>query len=184
MARTAHPELTRAALLDAARRVLRTQGATLSLEAVAREAGLSKGGLLHHYPTKERLLVALSHALVDTYRHDLDRAYRAETGQHGRQPGAWLRAYIEICFRPDDEYQALSAALSPLGALPDQLASLRDLQDFLLRDAESDGIAPARAHAIRLACDGLCLGHQVGIPDLDEARRAALKEELIAWTRP
>ena len=52
MARSAHPELTRATLLAAARQVLRRQGATLSLDAVAREAGVSKGGLLHHYPTK------------------------------------------------------------------------------------------------------------------------------------
>ncbi|WP_288480355.1 TetR family transcriptional regulator [uncultured Deinococcus sp.] len=184
MARSAHPELTRAALLAAARQVLRRQGATLSLDAVAREAGISKGGLLHHYPTKERLLAALAQALVEDFQRELAAVHGAETAQRGPQPGAWLRAYIEVCFRPDVDEPALSAALAPLGALPEQLASLQEMQAFVLRDAEADGLPAGRAHAVRLACDGLWLGRQVGIPDLDAARLAALKEELIAWTRP
>ncbi|MCD0167012.1 TetR/AcrR family transcriptional regulator, partial [Deinococcus sp. 12RED42] len=56
MPRSRQPELTRAALLAAASTVLREQGASLSLDAVARAAGVSKGGLLHHYPTRDALL--------------------------------------------------------------------------------------------------------------------------------
>lgn len=33
--------------------------AALSLNAVAREAGVSKGGLLHHFPNKQALIFAL-----------------------------------------------------------------------------------------------------------------------------
>lgn len=33
--------------------------AALSLNAVAREAGVSKGGLLHHFPNKQALIYAL-----------------------------------------------------------------------------------------------------------------------------
>src|SRR5205809_615370 len=47
-------------LLDAAEAVVVRQGiANLTLDAVAAEAGMSKGGLLHHFPTKDRLVEAL-----------------------------------------------------------------------------------------------------------------------------
>jgi AcrR family transcriptional regulator len=47
-------------LLDAAEAVVVRQGiANLTLDAVAAEAGMSKGGLLHHFPTKNRLVEAL-----------------------------------------------------------------------------------------------------------------------------
>src|SRR5215469_14026355 len=44
-------------LLDAAERVVAESGAThLTLDAVAKSAGVSKGGLLYHFPSKEALL--------------------------------------------------------------------------------------------------------------------------------
>ncbi|HXZ60012.1 MAG TPA: TetR/AcrR family transcriptional regulator [Steroidobacteraceae bacterium] len=44
-------------LLDAAERVVVESGAThLTLDAVAKSAGVSKGGLLYHFPSKEALL--------------------------------------------------------------------------------------------------------------------------------
>jgi AcrR family transcriptional regulator len=46
--------------LDVAETVIMRQGiAKLALGAVAAEAGISKGGLLHHFPTKDRLVEAL-----------------------------------------------------------------------------------------------------------------------------
>ena len=50
-------ESTRESLLDAAKRVVQRDGAGhLTLDAVAREAGVSKGGLLYHFPSKADLL--------------------------------------------------------------------------------------------------------------------------------
>ena len=50
----------RDALLDAAEAVVARQGvANLTFDAVAAEAGMSKGGLLHHFRSKDRLIEAL-----------------------------------------------------------------------------------------------------------------------------
>lgn len=47
-------------ILDAAEGVLQRQGArALTIDAVASEAGLSKGGVLHHYASKDALICAL-----------------------------------------------------------------------------------------------------------------------------
>ena len=46
-------------ILEAAERVITEVGAAhLTLDAVAQAAGVSKGGLLYHFPSKESLLVA------------------------------------------------------------------------------------------------------------------------------
>src|SRR5215813_12535821 len=47
-------------ILDATETVVARQGvASLTLDAVAAEARLSKGGLLHYFPSKDRLVEAL-----------------------------------------------------------------------------------------------------------------------------
>jgi AcrR family transcriptional regulator len=56
-------------LLDAAEAVVMRQGiANLTLDAVAAEAGMSKGGLLHHFPTKDRLVEALVTRSAENWR--------------------------------------------------------------------------------------------------------------------
>ena len=48
-------------LLESAAMIAGRDGiAALSLNAVAREAGVSKGGLLHHFPNKQALIFACS----------------------------------------------------------------------------------------------------------------------------
>jgi AcrR family transcriptional regulator len=61
---------SRAAILDAAMALIRG-GASISLESTARAAGLTKPGLMYHFPTKEALMTALVDALVDGYEVDL-----------------------------------------------------------------------------------------------------------------
>jgi AcrR family transcriptional regulator len=39
----------------------------MTLEAVAREAGVSKGGLLYHFPSKEALIGGMIGRLIDRF---------------------------------------------------------------------------------------------------------------------
>ena len=60
---------TRKRLLDAAAVVVRRDGAqALTLDAVAAEAGVSKGGLLYHFKTKRELLDAHARGLAGGVR--------------------------------------------------------------------------------------------------------------------
>ena len=58
---------TRRALLDAAARTVVVHGAGVSLDVVAREAGVSKGGLMHHFRSKDELMTALADDLFDQF---------------------------------------------------------------------------------------------------------------------
>ncbi|MCR2379329.1 TetR/AcrR family transcriptional regulator, partial [Salmonella enterica] len=49
--------ITRQKILEAASQIVQCKGvAKLTLEAVAKEAGISKGGLLYHFANKEALI--------------------------------------------------------------------------------------------------------------------------------
>ncbi|HRN83289.1 MAG TPA: helix-turn-helix domain-containing protein, partial [Hyphomicrobium sp.] len=51
--RRKQPDIVRHQLLDVAARLCLKNGLHgLTLDAVAKEAGVSKGGLLHHFPSK------------------------------------------------------------------------------------------------------------------------------------
>src|SRR4028118_1337471 len=57
---------SRAKILDAASELVSEIGAgRLTLDAVAERAGLSKGGLLYNFPTKEALLQGMIQRLID-----------------------------------------------------------------------------------------------------------------------
>jgi AcrR family transcriptional regulator len=81
-------------VLDAAEAVVVRQGiANLTLEAVAAEAGISKGGLLYHFPTKDRLIDALVRRSAENWRTCYMDAYgRAPAG-----PGRMARALLSHC---------------------------------------------------------------------------------------
>src|SRR5690606_6550579 len=60
--------MRRGELLDAAEELLSEQGSTaLTLSAVADRAGVSKGGLLYHFSTKEALIKAMVERLIEEF---------------------------------------------------------------------------------------------------------------------
>ncbi|MDX2008411.1 MAG: TetR/AcrR family transcriptional regulator [Meiothermus sp.] len=62
-------------ILEAAGMVIRRDGAlALTLEAVAKEAGVSKGGLLYHFPNKDALLGGLLEFYLDDFEQSLEHS--------------------------------------------------------------------------------------------------------------
>lgn len=113
-------------LLEAAGRVVLAEGAAnLNLEAAAREAGVSKGGLLYHFPTKDDLIAGMVEHIGARFARTLEqeRARDPDT----TAPGHWLRAYIRASFAPDQNLFALSAGLlAAVATDPALLAPLRE----------------------------------------------------------
>ena len=84
----------RAQLLDAAVAVIRRDGAAaLTLDAVAAEAGVSKGGVLYHFASKRALIDGLLSRWLDDFEaqltgEDFARRLRARLRpeRRGRRP--------------------------------------------------------------------------------------------------
>lgn len=77
-----HGDLRRA-LVDAARRLLETEGPTaLSLRAVAREAGVSPAAPYHHFRDKGELLGAVAHEGWEQMLQDMGQARAKASSPH------------------------------------------------------------------------------------------------------
>ncbi|MEU4579813.1 TetR/AcrR family transcriptional regulator [Nonomuraea sp. NPDC023979] len=172
---------SRERLLDAAADVLLAQGAeSLTLEAVAQRAGVSKGGLFYHFPTKQALVAGLVGRLTDAFDQAL-----ADAGDHPRDI---LRAYVDATIparhttgpaaAPADRVTA--ALLAAVLVDPAGLAPLRERYAAWQARLTGGGIDPAAATAVRLAVDGWWAARLFGLsepgPGLHERTRAHLME--------
>ncbi|OAA28824.1 transcriptional regulator [Frankia sp. EI5c] len=172
------PAATRKRLLDAAWRVLTRHGdQPLSLDAVAREAAVSKGGLLHHFPTR----AALIDALYERWNDDFNAAATGRALADSR-PGRWARAYLDVGSEragPPAETTAELGFLAAVIADPERLRRLRERYETWQDRIVQDHLDPVAATLVRVAADGLWLADLLGLaPPVGE-----LRGQLLAMLR-
>lgn len=170
---------TRRALLDSAGRALIVHGPGVSLDAVAREADVSKGGLLHHFRTRDELLLAVAEDWIERFDATVQRHLDPNDGE----PGRWCRAHIRAAFDPAMSggpwlHAAVQAALL---ATPGFLQQARASAERWQREMESDGLHPDRVMLIARALDGDAM-NDLFAGAQDDARRATLCELLLSLT--
>lgn len=181
-----HPDdlpTVRDRLLDAAEAVVARDGVgNFTLDAVARQAEVSKGGLLYHFPSKSALIEAVVGRLAT--RCEADQAMACAGNDH--RPGAFTRAYLSArAVPPDPKKEPIHTALmAAAGTDPQYLEPFRRKLACWQERLEHDGIDPAIATIVRLAIDGLCLGALLGMPLPDETLRQQVVERLLAMTEP
>jgi AcrR family transcriptional regulator len=160
------PRDTRAKLLDAASTVIRRDGPqALTLDAVAAEAGVSKGGLLYHFRSKRQLLDAVVERWLDDFQADIDAA----------GPG-FVAGYVRASDGAKAEEAGLLAALV---AEPGVLAAVRERYAIWQDRVATEGGDPVEATVARLAADGLWLADLLGMaPPTGELRQRVLARLL------
>ena len=176
--RKKQPELVRRALIDQAARLAVEEGlAAVTVQAVADAAGVTKGGLMHHFPHKQALIDAVFGEMMDTIDRDIDKRIAADPEPYG----SFTRAYVEAVFGMAQGAGGPWAALS-ISTLTD--AGLRALwakwfHGRLERHHATD--ADLRLVVVRLAADGVWLADLGGItlPDSNQ-----LRGQLLEATRP
>lgn len=156
-------------LLDAAENVVVRQGiANLTLDAVAAEAKMSKGGLLHHFPNKDRLVEAMVQRSADSWRACYTSAYElAEPG-----PGRQARGLLSHCFAKnwtDQLRKSSSAVFAALAHNPSLIQPMRAAYQELYRRIEDDELPPGIGEAMVAAVDGLWLQWVLGLVQVDDA---------------
>ena len=175
---------TKTRILDAAEEVVLRDGvARLTLEAAAAEAGLSKGGVLYHFPTRDALVAGMVAKIIDEFDRDIEQRLEGDPG-----PGAFTRAYIGATMqpsapRPDREDRLGAALIAAAAAQPDLLAPLQEAADRWQHRLEHDGLDPTVATLLRLACDGLWMCDLFGLAAPTASRRLAVGEALDRLAR-
>lgn len=174
---------TRQEILQAAGRVVLARGVgALTLEAVAVEAGLSKGGLLYHFATKEDLLSGMVDQLIEMTEERIAKAMAKDSG-----PGRWTRGYLAACTvdpSGQDPLDRLATALLAAGATdPGRLDRLRCHEAAWNELSRDDGLDPTTASIVRLAADGLWMNDLFGLEVLTVNQRKAVLMRLNEMTR-
>ncbi|MCC3764336.1 TetR family transcriptional regulator [Glycomyces sp. TRM65418] len=142
---------SKAEILDGAVAMLRA-GATVSLESAARQAGLTKPGVMYHFPTKEALMVALLDRVVDGWERDL--AARLHRPLEQTPPGDRIRAYLGWALDCEVDQGDLVMFADP--RLRDQLTGrwVERMRPWLELPDELPADERARLMAVRLIAEG------------------------------
>jgi len=168
---------TRAAILGAAARIVEREGARhLTIEAVGREAQVSKGGVLYHFATKQALLEAMLERLIEQGRIRND-ALR-ETHRDTANPV--LRA--AVLSERDQSGAERAMALSILAAAaenPELLAPAREAFVESLADAGASTEPRALGWVVAIAIEGLRLLDMLKLLPLAEAERQEVHDMLL-----
>jgi AcrR family transcriptional regulator len=166
-------------MLDAAEAVVVRQGiANLTLEAVAAEAGMSKGGLLHYFPNKDRLIEALVHRCARHWREGSLEAFESAPPGPGRMARALL-GLLECAPEWTEQCkQSSSAAFAALAQNPRLIEPMRAVYSELRKRLTDDGLPAGVGETILVAMDGLWLNRVLGLAPVDQARMDQIRRTL------
>lgn len=176
------PELVKSRLMQAAAEVAAERGLPgLTLDLVAARAGVSKGGLIHHYANRQALVTALFYSLLAAFQRGIEANIADDECPRGR----FTRAYVKASAAPG----GLPGAGKPLGSFAlsmsndSALAALWAawLDGQLARHGEEASSVAGRA--IRYAADGIWLEECGGGGAHSPEERRAVVEHLINLSR-
>lgn len=147
---------TRREVLVATARALQGKGAGASISDIAAAAGISKGGLLHHFPNRDALLFAVAeNALAELREHVTSRVDLSEN-----QPGKLLRAFVRALCGADPSARAHyepTSFWSALSATPGVSELIDRDNAWWHSELKRDGLSAERITLVRYAAEGAAL---------------------------
>ncbi|RRS00739.1 TetR/AcrR family transcriptional regulator [Glycomyces terrestris] len=164
---------SREQILDGALALLK-EGGSVSLETAARRAGLTKPGLMYHFPTKEALMLALVDRVVDGWEERLAGFLAGPVD--GAPPAARMAAYLEWTLVDEPDLGDLVMFADP--RLCERLTAhwVERMETWLAMPASVPAEERVRLTAVRLMADGLWFAEAMRNHPPDEATRAGLRD--------
>ena len=170
----------RSQILDAVEAVVVEYGVgKLTLEVVARHAGLSKSGLLHHFPSKELLIDALVARTVECWRESMNRTIADQA------PGMFptVRGVISCCLGEATEWndqlrRTSTALLSVMVHGSGKDTPLHVYYRQLLSQMKEEMRDSAMADLVLAVIDGIWLRWVTHLAPIDTDRILLIRELL------
>jgi len=163
---------SREAILDAADALVREAGVNrMTLDAVAARAGLSKGGLLYNFPSKDALLRGMIERFVGTLS-------APSAGSVASRIAEIRLAKLEA--QADDEQRASHSMLAAIAENPTLLEPIKAAHAALWAEIKAKDKDPDRALLAWLAVEGLCFFELFSTSPLSAEERARTIDRLRA----
>ena len=168
------PEITRAEIIEKAVEVAAEVGAMgFTLDAVVARTSVSKGALLHHFPSKTALLEGLVDHLGQMYVDSILKEAARDPEPYGRNARAYLRAAVNDPVTPQDVSigRVVLAACAIEPALSERWNAWTQK---VTADDPSDPVGADDALMLRLIADGLWMCDIYGTHQVSADQRKAL----------
>ncbi len=169
-------------ILDTARAML-DGGGIVSLDSVAQASGLTKPGLMYHFPTKSALMDALVDHVVDSQERELSTFLAVPREQ--ATPRDRLGAYVRWALQSQHRRSDLVMLSDP--KLADRMLArwTERFHQWVQVPADASPVEQARLHAARLLADGAWLADSSNtfpLSDGERPRVLAVALELLGET--
>jgi AcrR family transcriptional regulator len=171
-------QLTNSQIIQAALAVAADKGAgKVTLDAVAKVAGVSKGGLIYHFPSKEALISAM-------VQHLLDEAESKRSQQAQLEPST-LAAVLQTRAHFTAQISG-NTAMAILAAAAEQPSLLKPVQQHnqeVLRQIQSEHGDSLQATLLLLASEALIYHDLLNLSPFTAAERRILEQQLVQQAR-
>jgi AcrR family transcriptional regulator len=165
-------------IFEATAKVAAEEGpAHLTLERVAEVAGVSKGGLLYHFASKNELLLGL-------IEHEADK-FEAAIQDMVDKGVPFLQAYVDVVCETHRSLAQVAPALIAAAAVDRSLlAPFKGRCDAWNQKLNDYGVSPASAQAAMMLGDGLLVGTALGVVTVTDEDMKQLKKRMLWLLRP
>ncbi|MEV3934979.1 TetR/AcrR family transcriptional regulator [Glycomyces sp. NPDC049804] len=163
---------SREQIIDGALAMLRASE-SVSLESAAKRAGLTKPGLMYHFPTKEALMLALVDRVIDGWERRLEDALDGPLDQAA--PAARLAAYLEWALAGEADWSDLVMFADP--RLCEELTArwIARMKPWFDVPEDLPATERARLAAVRFMADGVWFADAMAAVPPDDDTRAGLR---------
>lgn len=166
------------AILDAAARVVQKEGvAAVTYDSIAAESGITKGGLVYHFPSREALLTALHEHLAAEWEAGMVVA--AGKSANEATDAERLRGYVHAAISSTTRAEILfllEGATTPAHAAPWEAVLQRWAPPVPSGVVEAEDIERFIA---RLAADGLWMYESLSSEALDPQFRQQIADRIV-----
>ncbi len=150
----------------------------LTIDRVATEAGMSKGGVFYHFKNKEALVTAMAEKIIAEFEEECDQRMAAGA--------TMIEATIEGAFSQDlRQKNRIAALITCCMNEPNFGSRFRSKYSEWLNDlAVKGGVDPGTARVIASAIDGYYLTEMLGVSRMNEQELHEMKNRLLEMARP
>lgn len=177
---------TKEKLLYAAAKIISEKSSSkLTLDEVAKEANISKGGLLHHFKTKESLIEEIGRLAIKKWEALFKTCFEKESDGKGRFMRAYIRSSLDFDCMGEELLFSKKIWIALISELFENPSLIKIFMESELANEElmaQEQLEPEVINVIRIAVDGLMLSELFHNP-FDSEMRAKVIQKLIDMTR-
>ncbi len=151
--RKKQPEIVRSKLIECAARIITEQGPNaVTIQTVADAAGVTKGGLLHHFKNKNQLNEAVSKYFIDQLDAEINKLMADDPVEYGRFTRAYINsAWKDVASRQEEQWISFVFYALSNPQLKSMYNEWMEEKQKLHHDTDSDEML----QVLRYAADGI-----------------------------